>query len=561
MIIEYLNLKVHGENPLIMHQTLESLYSIFNKVPNLKKIENLQVFVGGSSFLRDELRKELTEDALRFVSSELQVEGMSLSFNDSGKEIVLVNLADLYDFRDEGDVKAFTGVLAHEMIHSFQRQIGLEETIHEAFKQTYPIIEAIKREEECTDKKCIYALDSFAKSVLLSLKEIVCNTYMIDSGLAEESVQSQVKDFQVGRARPEPHFFRVRKGVKPSKRDVPRIVKSVEFEVLILPSWLPITKYSSREAQKLIDYIDRYYQSSTRNIALELMLIEPLYMYNFSYSFSFFSKYFYFLYSTLYEIITGKPFYVLHIAEALKNLEKENMRQREAVEDVLLKSTHLYLKVEEGSKHPEELKVVEDLLKQRLTVREWEEWLNLMNQYKPTELLKLPMLILIDEGINKILRNEKTSFIQVALSLALVGTHTSNEVLFEKIVSDLKLGRLPKNIWDVGKNLYTAYIRLKREIHGLKIDAWEVKRLFKQLRKHGIIPKPEYVNFCLDLMEEAKNELGKDFVFKVENLISKYRVEDESIPLVSASLLAVKRKLGEIREVNKEIMKLYRESP
>ncbi len=553
MFIEFKKIKIYSDSVKTLYFTVESLTRLMRKVPELKKLENLILYVGNPRNMLHDLRKELSSKGLNLLQQELEIRGLSLSFRDKENEIVLVNLEDATLTGAEGSkeswMKSFTGVLAHEIIHSIQRELGFEELMNKALEETYYILEEIMESEKLKTPEFKKSFLEFVKTALLSLKDLAVNTYMIDCSLKDECLAYQFEDFKKGKGELKPQFYDFKPGKKPKKEEILKILEALEFEIMLLPSWLPFSIEASSYAEKLLQTLNLYYRSSTKNIALQMGFIEPFYLYSFSYSENFYKKYFYFLYSLLYEIITGKPFFVLHIADAFKVFEEEPFENKETVESTLLKSA--YLGLQNDARHSEEFKIVEEELKQKLSAAEWEEWIEIKNKYTPSDLIKLPVLILINEGMKKLLSNKKTHLIQAALSLSLTGAFIYNNEVFKKVAEHLKFKEVPKNIWDAVTNLLLAYTFLSTNIHGEKFRKRHVVQLVESLRKFKVPPSYPNLKFAFEVFWEAKKPKKsiEKFTQVIIHLAQVYGVKVELHPTVFAALLAANWETDDIKKV------------
>ena len=256
----------------------------------------------------------------------------SFSYGYKEKEYVFIRLERDSSFLKKDNRNALKGLLIHEVLHSVQRQRGMEIRLKnslvfslEFFKQLASLIPPGTFPHE----EIIQFLREISQMTLYTLKDIYVNVEMVKRGYC--SFLLDYVSVELNYAHPEkvltPKFDTPFEKGHIRIKDLSEFAKAFNFTLALIPTWLPamvlevdaVDYQASRNLKHFV--FDKYYINPSL-ITREMWHIENIFLTSFAFAKSFHVKWFGVLFNLALEYLLGEDFVFYHLSKASELVEE-----------------------------------------------------------------------------------------------------------------------------------------------------------------------------------------------------------------------------------------------
>ncbi len=310
-------------NPIIESfcQHIENLTIVFSDINDSKEVKN---------FLNSLDLPEAQMKTLRsFFLDPFQT---SFSYGYEEKEFVFIQLEADTPLLNPENNNGFLGLLTHELLHSVQRQRGIEVRLKASLARTLTFFKDLADliPSEDFSKEIVYKfLTDISQMALYCLKDIYVNVEMMKRGLSDSLLEYYKIELGYGdnNAIISPPSFGdpFIKG-KIRTDDLEEFARAFNYTVSLIPIWLPsmVLEVDSRNyspSRELKHYVfDRYYVNPSL-ITREMWHLENIFLTSFSFSRGFHLKWFGAIFNLALEYILGEDFVFYHLSKATELIE------------------------------------------------------------------------------------------------------------------------------------------------------------------------------------------------------------------------------------------------
>ncbi|MFW9855917.1 MAG: hypothetical protein ACFFFG_12730 [Candidatus Thorarchaeota archaeon] len=306
------------------------------------------------SFIKTEsgLPSEEIESLKEFFLVSFQ---SSFSYGYKEKEFVFIQLEESSRLLKAKYRSSFSGLLLHEILHSIQRQRGLEIRLRSSlvfsldfFTQLAEIVPPGTFEK----KEIITFLKTISQFALYALKDIYVNVEMMKrgGGLGRALIDFYKADLQFGKSIDIPEFDTSFQKGEVTIKDLESFTRAFNLLLSLIPSWLPqmVLNPSSRDyssARELKYFIFENYYSTLTLITRELYHIENIFLSSFSYSRGFHLKWFGAVFNLALEYLLGEDFAFYHLSkvtELIEEIYQEDDERRGLAIGPILKAAYVH---------------------------------------------------------------------------------------------------------------------------------------------------------------------------------------------------------------------------
>jgi len=189
------------------------------------------------------------------INSLLEKSGHSMSFREEGEDYVFIKVRD---FMKEGE-KALQGLYAHELMHVLHRQQGIEKKIEKAAFDS--VKDYIHQLSQLTSReRARKIMISVMKTSVFALKDLLVNKRLLELSFRQQ-LESYYQHLLVKADYcPVPDFYG-------REQELDEIVEAIEFELELLPAWLPFEQ-AGRPSEDLIkEKIEECYELNIEQVA------------------------------------------------------------------------------------------------------------------------------------------------------------------------------------------------------------------------------------------------------------------------------------------------------
>ena len=250
----------------------------------------------------------------------------SFSYGYKEKEFVFIRLERDSSFLEEDHRSALKGLIIHELLHSVQRQRGLEVRLRnslvfslEFFGQLASLIPPGTFEQE----EILRFLREISQMTLYTLKDIFVNVEMIKRGYC--SLLLDYISVELSYDHPEkvltPKFDTPFEKGHIRIKDLSEFARAFNFTITLIPTWLPamvleVDAFDYQKSRNLKHFVfDKYYTNPSL-ITREMWHIENIFLTSFAFAKSFHVKWFGALFNLALEYLLGEDFVFYHLSKA-----------------------------------------------------------------------------------------------------------------------------------------------------------------------------------------------------------------------------------------------------
>ena len=405
---------------------------------------------------------------------------------------------------------AFSGLLAHEIMHVIQRRAGIEDEIKKGLKRIAGIVERISEEIQVSRE----SLQEVLKIAILSLKDIFAERRIISLSFLDDYLEHLYNVVGVKKFCPMPEF---------GDGDIENLLEKIKFELQMMSIWLPLTNLEHTKAKEILKHVEDCYEVNLRDIAKRFRILEVLYTTRFSMTSDFVSEFLISVLRVIYQLVMGDMFVVSHLTSAMNKISQLDVSEKDLVINILLKATHSFLKKNpQKNENFKKLEIeFEENLRERLDDEEFSEWMEIADEYKRDDLLLLPLYFLVKQAREKELNKIDDERIYEPIHLLADSAYelTSDEFYMElRNCVIIECPKLSGNHIEKAKKLLFFEFELHHRIFEESIDGKFANRLIKSFEKFNIELKNEYIESCLAVLkayDTVKNRKNADELLSV----------------------------------------------
>ncbi len=237
--------------------------------------KNVEIYVlervSDCSTLIERLPKEVQQQFKKICA----VDKTSFSFYGKGRKIVVIFLDGMAPFLTRHK-DAFIGLLLHELMHITLMEKHVDTSITRAFKRSFV------QQTQHLSRERKNMLFSIGEVGVLLLKDLYANTELIQQGYDAYLLAYYDALFLQKKYCPLPLFYK-----QMNRANLRLIIEAVKFELLLLSIVLPLAKYRSQQAKRLLEQIKRCYQLKIKEVTLQYYDVEQVYQQHYSFTSTF----------------------------------------------------------------------------------------------------------------------------------------------------------------------------------------------------------------------------------------------------------------------------------
>lgn len=191
----------------------------------------------------------------------------SVSLTSGGQEFIIIK-ADKEFLRE--DPAALRGLIAHELMHTVQRDTGVEEEVQEAAKAYEDEMVAALEDSGFSDARIKRFIYTVFQTAIFALKDIHANASLIDQSFTAELTAYYHEMLGVDEFCPEPDFYG-------GDATVDDVQNALTFELGLLPAWLPFHTLGDEGANRIRERLEECYEADIPDVADYVHEIADLY--------------------------------------------------------------------------------------------------------------------------------------------------------------------------------------------------------------------------------------------------------------------------------------------
>lgn len=525
----------------------QALKAVEKKLPDISQIPNLTIYVvpkGKEKKLPLTRLPPAVASAFRRLIMTVET---SFSYSEGGKNLILIRVPpeDLFLLQNN---LALRGLIVHELMHSLLRVRGLDDSIKACFgdilNETIPLLENLPYSKKASMSLFV----EVGKTAIMVLKDLYSNHELIRKGFARELLEYYSRLFGLGKSCPLPSFHLIKEGRPLTEKELPYLGEIINFELQLIPAWLPFLKTNRTVAKKLKRHIYRCFEKNLGFIPGMFHEIELLYRTEFLMTCQFDQDYYRQVLNKFYALLGGVDLFSLGLSEAIEMI----LRQKSLDEDSkfilknLLKSYFLHLRPRKDKKSRHSIKQLRKMMVKFMSKGEVSS--TEISTKDKCEILKLPILLSLEKARHEFLEKPRSNFIDVAFFCSKAGSSVQPKSIFSLTAKKLSSLDVSSPYRLVEQLLYIELL-YKREVHNISFPHSLPKKLMTSFRRYGIVPTNQTVDLALSIIQHTYHQNTNDpqalaFLY---NSILKLTLKDKK--LLSACMYALGIKSKSIKQV------------
>ncbi len=283
----------------------------------------------------------------------------SFSYGFKNKEFVFIRVEKSSPILETKNKEAFSGLIIHEILHSVQRQRGMEIRLNNSLVFSldfFTELASLIPPGVFKKDNMIIFLKEISQISLFALKDIYVNIEMMKRGMESPLLKFykiELGFYESNKISP-PHFDTPFEKGEIRIQDLNEFGRAFNFTISLIPVWLPsiilgeesVDYDSSRELKHFI--FDKYYVNPSL-ITREMWQLENIFLTSFSFSKSFHVKWFGAIFNLALEYLLGEDFVFYHLSKAAELIEEiyqgnENLERRSFAMVPILKAAYVHKK-------------------------------------------------------------------------------------------------------------------------------------------------------------------------------------------------------------------------
>ena len=553
-------------NPVIdsFCQHIEDITIIFSDINNSKQV---------STFLQSlNLPENQLNNLKAFFQDTFQT---SFSYGFEEKEFVFIQLEIDTPLLDPQNTNGFLGLLLHEILHSIQRQRGLEVRLKASLTSTLTLFKDLAElipPEVFSQEEVYKFLTDISQMALYCLKDIYVNVEMMKRGLSDSLLEYYMIElgYEDKDAIITPPSFGnpfIKGNIRTD--DLREFARAFNYTISLIPIWLPsmVLEVDSRNykpSRQLKHYIfDKYYVNPSL-ITREMWHLENIFLTNFSFSHGFHLKWFGAIFNLALEYILGEDFVFYHLSKATELIERvfEDKKENEEVLERLnaaiipiLKAAYMHGKLYPAGIQKYNIDALNSMMQSykvdKEEIAELEESIeeseDLTHAHFFENLLQLSIMILVQDLREVVFSNLEIDkdLIRAILSL-LQAINYLGEECDDEYYHSIRL---------LLKQLIRCESDFKRKQLAIKLEIAAKEEIYTS-ESEPKVSEVEEMSFNLDFFEVPLTnntiELGVDFIRGIKMVLNRVPYTDPEFPVLVAQFAAVQLADAKIDEDEEE---------
>ncbi|MFX0174155.1 MAG: hypothetical protein ACFE9L_19920, partial [Candidatus Hodarchaeota archaeon] len=283
----------------------------------------------------------------------------SFSYGYNNREFVFIRLEKESQLLNKAHQNGLTGLVLHEILHSVQRQRGLEVILRDSLVFSldfFTELASIVPPDIFDQEELIAFLKLISQVALFTLKDIYVNVEMIKRGMVDLLILFYSLELNLDR--PEsvinPEFETPFEKGKISIKDLDKFAKAFNYTISLIPVWLPMMVLETdakdyQSSRKLKHFIFNDYYVNPSLITREMWHVENIFLTNFSFSKSFHKKWFGTVFNLALEYLLGEDFVFYHLSKATELVEEiyeeiQDSERKTLAMTPILKAAYVHMK-------------------------------------------------------------------------------------------------------------------------------------------------------------------------------------------------------------------------
>ena len=283
----------------------------------------------------------------------------SFSYGYQDKEFVFIQLEKTSSLLLTTHKEGLKGLIIHEILHSIQRQRGLEVRLRDSLVFSLDLFQelaSIMPPGSFKKEDLVNFLKQISQVALLTLKDLYVNVEMIKRDFSKSLTDflSTELGFDEQDLITPPIFDSPFQKGKISITDLNEFAQAFNYTISLIPAWLPsmVLETSSIDysrTRELKQFIFNKYYINPSMITREMWHIENIFLTSFSFSKNFHLKWFGAIFNLALEYLLGEDFVFYHLSKSAELIEKIyepiNMSERKTLAIVpILKAAYVHKK-------------------------------------------------------------------------------------------------------------------------------------------------------------------------------------------------------------------------
>ncbi len=497
----------------------------------------------------------------------------SFSYGYQDKEFVFIQLEKTSSLLLTTHREGLKGLIIHEILHSIQRQRGLEVRLRDSLVFSLDLFQelaSIMPPGSFKKEDLVNFLKQISQVALLTLKDLYVNVEMIKRDFCRSLTDflSAELGFDEQDLITPPIFDSPFQKGKISITDLNEFAQAFNYTLSLIPAWLPsmvleIDSIDYSRTRELKHFIFNKYYINPSMITREMWHIENIFLTSFSFSKNFHIKWFGAIFNLALEYLLGEDFVFYHLSKSAELIERIyepiNNPERKTLAIVpILKAAYVHKKeypagiqqkniedlesmMENYSIDAEEISELEDILEEHIKI----EGTHFGHFFE--NLLQLSIMILTRDLRRQIMIGDITilnEFGRVILSILQVINY---------------LGDFCDDKYYHSVRLATKRLLRSGNIFKQKKLSLYLENITKQaIYKSEIDPSPLEVNellFNFDFFEipitNVTADLGMSFIQSTKTILNKVPITDPEFPLITSQFIHI---ILTDKQLNQEIL-------
>ncbi len=531
---------------------LEPISDISIIFSNLLDVDNLKQYIKTINIPDDYL-----VEILAFFDSPFQ---SSFSWGFQNREFVFIRLEPSTQLFHSSNRKGLQGLIIHEILHSVQRQRGLEIRLRDSLDFTldfFTQLADIIPPEKYNRAQVITFLKRISQVALFSLKDIFVNVELIKRGLTESLIVyyrdelGSSKNIDITPPQYETEFD---KGVIRVK-DLDEFATAFTYTLSLIPVWLPFMVLDTDSkyylpSRNLKHFIFNKYYTNPSFITREMWHLENTFLTSFSFAKSFHRKWYGAVFNLALEYLLGEDFLFYHLFKASELIEKlysapESEERRKMAMIPVLKAAYVYRRdqligiqdrnIEELKSKMDQYQIDEEEISELEESLDDLEAVEQIPEHLFENLLQLSIMILSKDlrlnvfaGVDVTFKEFGRTILTLLQAVNYLGKHCDVEYYHAVRLGVKRLLRTD-NLFKRKKHALLLVIFTQNEI--FKSDLEPTQSEIDELMYNYDFFEIPLINLFI--------ELGVSFIQNIKTVMAKIPVDDKEFPFLTAQFINI----------------------
>lgn len=222
----------------------------------------------------DEDEKEMVRQACERSSSS--------SFRADDREYLVIRVDEPFLQENES---AARGLIAHELIHTVQRHSGVEKQIEQAAQARTDAVVGKMIQMGFSEDEAVSFVRNVLSTMVFALKDLFANTEIIRQSFSDDIEEYYYHMLDVEGYCPMPEFYE-------EENSLEDVMAAINFELRLIPAWLPFEALDSTKADEVQDRITECYQQNLPQTSYHITKVREVYHDSFNKKDTFINEFF-----------------------------------------------------------------------------------------------------------------------------------------------------------------------------------------------------------------------------------------------------------------------------